>query len=36
MIFCVLPDCGTEAQFVDMAYDMMLEPNWKDVADFIL
>lgn len=27
---------GTEAQFFDMAHDMMLEPNWKDVADTML
>ena len=27
---------GTEAQFFDMAHDMMLEPNWKEVADAIL
>lgn len=27
---------GTEAHFFDMAHDMMLEPDWQDVADFIL
>ena len=27
---------GTEAKFYDMAHDMMLESNWKEVADFIL
>ena len=27
---------GTDAQFFDMAHDMMLEPNWKDVADVML
>lgn len=26
----------TEAHFFDMAHDMMLEPNWQDVADCIL
>jgi len=27
---------GTEAHFFEMAHDMMLEPNWKEVADMML
>jgi alpha-beta hydrolase superfamily lysophospholipase len=27
---------GTTAEFFDMAHDVMLEPNWRRVADRIL